>query len=157
MLKNIVIAVLVVAMLAEGALIYRYRHEFHIARAQATQMPPAGPNAKGAKPITLGKGTNLKATPLFKFAYQIAPGDLSTAAKKATTGWTISSQDTNGTTTVTLTPKDSDDQYQIYTIKTGQTLYFIEQTPLDDKADQDKDMNYRDDYGIVTDQNGNIQ
>lgn len=160
--KNIVIAVLVLALLAEGALVLRYRGEFHTARAQAAKlvsMPPAGPNAKGAgRPILLTKGMNLKSTPLFKYAFQIAPGDLSTEAKHAVTGWNITAQNqSNGSTVVTLIPKDSDDTAQQYTIKPGQTLYFIEQTPTDDKADQDKDLNYRDDYGLVTDSQGNIQ
>jgi hypothetical protein len=42
-------------------------------------------------------------------------------------------------------------------VKPGQILYFIEQTPADDIQDSDTDLNYRDDYGIITDANGIIQ
>lgn len=160
--KNIAIAILVLALLAEGALIYRYRHEFHSARAQVAKlasMPSAGPNVRGAgRPILLTKGMNLTSSPLSKYAFQIAPGDLSADAKKALTGWNITSENQkDGSTVVTLTPKDSDDIAQQYTVKTGQMLYFIEQTPADDKADSDKDLNYRDDYGLIVDTKGNIQ
>lgn len=120
--------------------------------------PPAGPNFRGRGPIIMSMGMNLKTSPIFKYAYQIAPGELSNASKKALVGWNINVQNQNdGSTTVTLTPKDSSDQNQQYTIKSGQTLYFIEQTPSDDKSDQDKDLNYRDDYGIIVDSSGIIQ
>lgn len=122
--------------------------------------PPAGPNARGrgGPPVIMSKGMNLKTSPLFKYAYQIAPGDLSASAKQALTGWAVKSEtQADGSLLVTLTPKDSDDQYQQYLVKTGQTLYFIEQTPSDDKADSDTDLNYRDDYGIIVDSSGAIQ
>lgn len=123
-------------------------------------MPPAGPNARGrgGPPMMMSKGMNLKTSPLFKYAYQIAPGDLSDSTKQALVGWTVSSKNqADGSLLVTLTPKDSSDQYQEYVIKSGQTLYFIEQTPSDDKQDQDQDLNYRDDYGIIVDSSGIIQ
>ncbi|HEX7042701.1 MAG TPA: hypothetical protein VF189_05620 [Patescibacteria group bacterium] len=162
MLKNVAIGVLLLIVIVEGFFIFRYRGEFHAARDQITKMitmPPAGPNARGGgKPITLGKGTDLKSTPLFKFAYQIAPGTISDNSKKVLTGWNVTTDEqADSSTVVTLTPKDSDDQNQSYTIKSGQILYFIEQTPSDDKTDSDKDLNYRDDYGIITDSKGIIQ
>jgi hypothetical protein len=42
-------------------------------------------------------------------------------------------------------------------VKPGNTLYFIEMTPADDNVDSDKDLNYRDDYGIIVDANGIVQ
>ena len=158
----IIIAVLVIALAGE----YLYFHhklenQSNFAnRVMNNQgMPPAGPNAKGrGAPIILGKGANLKTSPIFKYAYQIAPGDLSTDTKQALVGWNIKTQNQNdGSILVTLTPKDSEDQNQQYTVKSGETLYFIEQTPIDDKAGQDKDLNYRDDYGIIVDSSGIIQ
>ena len=167
MIKNIIIVVLALAVLGEGYLVWKH-HEQAAVQAQTAMtqtpsqrtMPPAGPNAmrKGGAPIMLGKGDNLKTSPLFKYAYQIAPGAIPDSSKKALTGFTVTSkQNSDGSTTVSLTPKDSDDQSQQYTVKSGNTLYFIEQTPVDDKADQDKDLNYRDDYGIITDSSGVIQ
>lgn len=167
MVKNIVITVLVIAVIAEGYFLYKSHtamKQQQMAMTPSTQqknMPPAGPNALrrgGGAPIMLGKGDNLKTSPLMKYAYQIAPGSLSADAQKALVGWKIATaKAADGSIVVTLTPSDSDDQNQQYTVKTGQILYFIEQTPADDKADQDKDLNYRDDYGIITDESGIIQ
>jgi len=159
MVKNIVIAVLVVIVLAEGWFILSKKTSVQAGTMSAKPtMPPAGPNARGGRQIILGKGSNLLKSPISKFAFKIAPGELSTESKGALIGWdvkTVSEKD--GSENVTLTPKDSDDQNQQYTIKTGQTLYFIEQTPVDDKGDKDLDLNYRDDYGLITDASGIIQ
>ncbi len=125
-----------------------------------TQMSPAGPNARrrGGEQIMLKQGDNLKTSPVFQYAFQIFPGDLSENAKQALTGFNVKAEvQSDGSTLVTLTPKDSENQSQQYSIKPGQVLYYIEQTAADDNTDQDKDLNYRDDYGIVTDQNGIIQ
>lgn len=120
--------------------------------------PPAGPNARGGAQLMVTKGSNLKDSPIAKYAFQIAPGTMSQEAQNALVGWTVTSKtQTDGSTVVTLTPKDSTDQSQQYTIKPAQILYFIEQTPVDDKNDQDKDLNYRDDYGVITDAAGIIQ
>lgn len=163
MVKNILLGVLGLGIIIFGGLLFWEVQKTHALRAQlavASKMPPAGPTAKrsGRAPIILSKGTNLKTTPLFQYAFQIAPGDLSDSAKKALVGWTITTEKkSDGSVVVTLTPKDSDDQDQQYTVKSGQVLYFIEQTPADDKSDLDTDLNYRDDYGIVTDASGLIQ
>ena len=164
MVKNIVLVVLVIVVIVEGALLLSHTSSAHQTTLAATthtsSLPPAGPNAKGAgpRPIIMSKGKNLKTSPLFAFAFQVAPGDLSANGKRALIGWTITSQSqSDGSILVTLTPKDSEDQNQQYTVKTGQVLYFIEQTPVDDKADQDTDLNYRDDYGLITNQAGVIQ
>lgn len=162
MVKNIVIILLVVVAAIEGFFVYRYRREEKTAKMQlatSQKLPPAGPNARGAqRPIILSRGMNLTTTPLYKYTYKIAPGEIADSAKQALTGWTVTTNaKADGSTVVTLTPKDSDDQNQQYTIKSGQVLYFVEQTPADDKVDADKDLNYRDDYGIITDQNGIIQ
>lgn len=167
MVKNIIIAILIVVALGEGFFLIKQRSlAAQSQQATAMQMskqsklPPAGPNAKrkGGRPIILTKGMNLKTTPVFKYAYQIAPGNLSPNAKKALIGWKIATtKQTDGTLTVSLTPTDSEDQSQQYVVKSGNTLYFIEQIPFDDKANQDKDLNYRDDYGVIVDKNGIIQ
>jgi hypothetical protein len=163
MVKNIVIAVLILAVLGEGYFLWKqHTASQEMAMSQSTNtnnVPAAGPNAKrrGGAPIIMSKGMNLKTSPLFKFAYQIAPS-MSPDAQKALVGWKITTaSQSGGSTTISLTPTDSDDQSQQYTVKTGETLYFIEQTPVDDKAGQDKDLNYRDDYGIIVDANGIIQ
>ena len=157
--KNLVLGALIgVVILESGYIVYR-----HVSKPQTTAVQNQKPiNQDGTRgnirPALLSKGGNLTTSPLNKFAYQIAPGTLSGFAKEALVGFSVESKtNTDGSTTVTLTPKDSDDQHQEYTIKPGQVLYFIEQTPMDDKTDSDTDMNYRDDYGIITDSNGIVQ
>jgi len=166
MVKNVVIVILVILAIAEGYFLYKshtaLKMQQQAAMTQTTQqktLPPAGPNARGAgRPVIMSKGMNLKTSPLFKYAYQIAPGSVSADAQKALVGWKIKTEKAeSGALIVTLTPSDSDDQSQQYTVATGNILYFIEQTPVDDKNDQDKDLNYRDDYGIITDASGVIQ
>ena len=163
MTKNIVIGVLVLLLVAEAGYFLVKRQSYHqqLAVLSAAQsrpaLPPAGPSAKGKGPIMLSKGANLKTSPLFQFAYEIFP-TASVSATSHMTGFTMATAvQKDGSTVVTLTPKDSQDQDQQYTVQKGQVLYFIEQTPMDDKSDNDTDLNYRDDYGIVTDASGVIQ
>lgn len=167
MTKNILIILLALAVILETGYILTQKFlkpssvavpANHSLTAVSQNLPPAGPNAKGQGPVILSKGMDLTKTPLFRYAYQIAPGTLSSSAKQAITGWSIkTTAQSDGSTVVVLTPKDSEDQSQQYIVKQGETLYFIEQTPFDDKVDQDKDLNYRDDYGIIVDKNGIIQ
>src|SRR5581483_8729894 len=155
MIKNIIIVILLIIVIVEAAMLFQSKgstNHTKMSSVQSQNMPPAGPNAKrkGGTPIMISAGMNLKTTPLFNFAHQMAPGPISASAQAALTGWNVSSVKQNdGSLKVSLTPKDSDDQSQQYIVKNGETLYFIEQTPADDKADQDKDLNYRDDYGII--------
>ncbi len=163
MTKNIIIVILLIIAVAEAGYIIDKKNTSQATLALTTHpsvtsvMPPAGPNAKGKGPVIISKGMNLKSTPLFNYAYEIAP-NMASDAKTVMTGFSMTSQtQSDGSIIVTLTPKDSEDQNQQYTIKPGQILYYIEQTPVDDKNEQDKDLNYRDDYGIITDANGIVQ
>ena len=162
MTKNIVIGILVLLLVAETGYLLVKRQSYHqqiaalMVSKKQNSFPPVGP-AKGAKLVILSKGANLKTSPLFHFAYEIAP-TMSDAAKTHVTGFSIVSKtQADGSLLVTLTPKDSTDQSQQYTVQKGQTLYFIEQTPFDDKTNSDTDLNYRDDYGVITDANGIVQ
>ena len=158
--KNILIALLILLVLGEGAYIVKKRHDvdgLKVALAEQTQaaQPKMSPPPK---PMLLSKGMKLADNPIAKNAYLIAPGIVSDTAKTAMVGFAITSKtQADGTTVVNLAPKDADDQSQQYILKKDQTLYFIEQTPADDQADQDKDLNYRDDYGVILDQNGIVQ
>ncbi len=163
MTKNIIIIILLIIAVAEAGYIIDKRNSPQGSMAMTTHpsvtgaMPPAGPNAKGKGPVIISKGMNLKSTPLFQYAYEISP-NVANDAKAAMVGFSMTSEkQADGSMIVTLAPKDSDDQSQQYIVKSGQILYYIEQTPFDDKNDQDKDLNYRDDYGIITDSNGIVQ
>lgn len=146
--KSLLIILLVAVCAVEGYMLYQKKSQPIVAIQSKT--PPRIPLLK--------KGDNFNDSPLKKFAYQIAPGPLSSETKQALVGFQIDSQtQTDGSIVVKLTPKDSDDQNMQYTVKNGETLYFIEMTPVDDKGDQDKDLNLRDDYGVITDANGIVQ
>lgn len=140
--KNTVIAVLAIALILETGYL-GFKHSAKPTRA------PIG------KPMVLSKGSNLMKSPLAHYAFELVPNRVNA---QALTGWTIDDQkNTDGSQTVTLTPKDSSEQKQVYIIKKGDKLYFIEQTKMDDHAESDVDLNYRDDYGIITNSNGVIQ
>lgn len=120
-----------------------------------TVMPNKPPAGRLPLPT---KGTNLLNSPLGKFAYQIAPGDIAPETQMKLSGFTIDkTTQADGSIMVKLTPKDSEDQNQQYIIKTGEKLYFIEQTTIDDQPNQNTDKNLRDDYGVIVDSQGNIQ
>jgi hypothetical protein len=156
-----IIGILIIACVVEAyGIIHERNAKIALAMGIATEKqsqqkltPPPG-----GRPTLLTKGMKLEGSSMAKYAYKIAPGEIPDASKKILVGFSVTSKTgTDGSTTVNLTPKDSDDQFQTYTIKQGEILYFIEMTPVDDKSDQDKDMNYRDDYGIITDSNGIVQ
>lgn len=109
-------------------------------------------------PTPLTKGTVFSDSPIFKYAHQIAPGMLSDDAKTALNGFTMTqTTDAGGSLVVTLTPKESDDQKQEYSLKSGEKLYFVEMTTGDDQIDSATDNNLRDDYGVIVDSNGSVQ
>lgn len=155
--KNVLIILLIAVCAVEGYMLYQKKFQPMVvsSREEQTAVRPSGTPPR--IPL-LKKGDNFNDSPIKKFAYQIAPGPLSSETKQALVGFQIDSQvQTDGSIVVKLTPKDSDDQNQQYMVKKGEILYFIEMTPVDDKRDQDKDLNLRDDYGVITDANGIVQ
>jgi hypothetical protein len=160
-LMPIILAVLVLVAAAEAAYIHKLRGQrASLADALGIVSKAASENdpSNRPKPTILAKGMKLADNPIAQNAYKIAPDVPDDTAKKAMTGFNMTSQpQKDGSVIVNLFPKDDDDQKQQYTVKKGQTLYFIEQTPGDDQADQDKDLNYRDDYGVIVDGNGIVQ
>ena len=162
--KNLLVGVIVILLLAclgEGYWINRERNEklalgMSLGKtiAMMTPKPPTG----SSRPMPMMKGSKFADNPLSSKAYLIAPatGALSADAQKATTGWTITSKDNgDSTTTVTLTPKEAEDVQQVFTLKSGDKLYFIEMTLIDDTTGVDE--NRADDMGVLVDQNGIVQ
>lgn len=160
MTKNVIIAVLAVLVLAEAAAIATgrggsIRRRLGLMASAQTQSSTTN-TAPSPTPFILSKGMKLSETPISKNTYKIAPGDLSDDAKKAISGWKMLTQiNRDGSEIVTLTPTDSDDQKQQYTLAKGNMLYFVESFPGDDQ--NNKDQNLRDDYGIITDATGVVQ
>lgn len=165
-MKNVLIVGLLVIVIVESGYIVMKRksmsqpammRQSYGAGAPSSAAPTGMPSG-APKPMMATKGQKLSESPLAKYTYQIVPGPLSADATKAMVGFSVKTQAlSDGSTQVDLTPKDSDDQYQRYVVKSGQMLYFVEMTPADDNASSDKDLNYRDDYGVITDANGIIQ
>lgn len=154
-MKNLIIVVLALLAIGEGYLLYKnYSNK---PKSEATETTSSAKPSPAPRIPFLTKGMKLADWPMSKFAYQIAPGDLSVGAQSALSGWTIkSTSQSDGSLLVSLTPKTSDDQSQQYTVKKGEILYFVEMTPVDDK-DVNTDTNLRDDYGVITDAQGIVQ
>ena len=110
-------------------------------------------------PVILKKGDKLADSPLAKSAFEVYPAmDTSDAAKAALVSWTVTTaKNTDGTASVTMTPKNPADPASTYKVKTGEKLYFVEMSAGDDHADSDTDLNLRDDFGIVVDGSGIVQ
>lgn len=156
MYKNIAIGVLLLITIAEGGYILTKKPTNQSTVVSVQNQNTASP--RPAPPQPLSPGMKLSDSQISQFAYKVAPGELDDNAKAALVGWNISSQtQKDGSTVVTLTPKNSDDQKQVYTVKSGDMLYFVEMTKSDDDASSNEDKNLRDDYGIITDANGIIQ
>ena len=156
-MKNVIIAVLVVAVVVEGYFLWKGKPAVMMSGSK-TQMMARPSGMPAHPPAILTKGDNLLTSAMAQYAHLIAPGTISADSQKYLTGFSVKTTPLpNGSEQVDLVPKDSDDQFQSYVIKAGESLYFIEMTPNDDKTDEDKDLNYRDDYGIITDANGVIQ
>ncbi len=103
------------------------------------------------------KGQKLSATPFASNAVLIYPGQLSSNAKAALVGFNLTTKTmADGSTQVSLTPTESGYTAQKYTVKSGQSLYFVEMNHRDD-ASGTTDMNKRDDFAVVVNQNGMIQ
>lgn len=156
-MKNVIIVVLVVGVLVEGYFLLM-KKQVPAALGETTQTQPSPNPTRRALPAPLAKGDKFAGSAVEKFAHKIAPGAISADSQAFLTGFTVKTNTlADGSEQVDLIPKDSDDQFQSYILKSGNSLYFIEMTQGDDKPDTDKDMNYRDDYGIVVDANGIVQ
>lgn len=160
--KNIIIGLLAVVVIFETGYIYKKkmvipRTSLSNVNIQAEKSPETG-GKPSPRPQLLTKGMKLFGSQIEKFAYKVMPGDLSEDAKKALIGFNMKTDKlSNGSIRVDLVPKDTDDEFQTYVVKPGNSLFFVEMTPLDDKAAEDKDINYRDDYGIIVDKDGIVQ
>jgi hypothetical protein len=94
-------------------------------------------------------------SPVYASAYQIFPGTLSADAKKAMNGFMTQTQSmADGTVVVTMTATNPEYKNQTYTVKPGETLYFIEKSLGDDAVGENKDNYLADDTAVVVDAQG---
>jgi len=155
MIRNIVIVLLIIACLAEGAYIVKIHHSSEESSGIHTVMRSSMSPTNNKRPPFLAAGMKFQDNPLFSKAYKIAPGTLSADAQKALTGWDVKQQTlVDGTIQVNLVPHESEDVQQEFMVKPGYSLYFIEMNLIDDTTQ--KDNNKQDDMGVLVDQNGLI-
>ena len=89
----------------------------------------------------------------YRKAYLIYPGEMTPLAAKALKGWTLKSTvNRDGSTVIDLIPSNNVDRTQHYFVRKGESLYFVEKSPLDDNEDTDGDL--LDDYGVVVGSDG---
>lgn len=158
MWKNIVIIVLSVVVIGETLMLISSKQNAPVQNENPVVKTATSSTTQRTPPAILTKGDKLTDSPISKFSYQVYPGSLSDSAKTALVGWNIKTQTlNNGLVQISLTPKDADDQSQQYTLKPDQKLYFVEMTKADDSTNPEQDKNLRDDYGIITNQEGIVQ
>lgn len=91
----------------------------------------------------------------YQYAYLISVPTLSAQAETAITGFDLSKLDqADGSTVYELKAKKSGYFDQKYTVKPGESLYFIESSLNDDNGDVDERLN--DDTAVVVDANGYV-
>lgn len=157
--KNLAIVVLcIVVVLETGLLVKSKLSEKAIGgddmRTNVTQDTSRN---SAPRPVFLHKGDVLANSPMMKYAYEVWPENVA-ASKNVDSGMHITiATMPDGSTQVTFTPTDSQDQAQVYHLTQGKKLYFIEQSKADDDMQNNVDKNYRDDYGVIVDANGIVQ
>ncbi len=149
-----VVAGLVLAVLALGLLLIKIRRTENKLRALVVAaIEQKKPATAPQPPQLLERGMKLGDWSGQKYAVKIDPANLSNQAKSVLTGFDMTTKNlTDGSMVITLTPKDSPETTWQYTVAKGNSFYFIEMSPTDDR--NDKEINLRDDYGIVLDPTG---
>jgi hypothetical protein len=94
-------------------------------------------------------------SPLAQNAYLISTSTYDASTTRALSGFTVTKKALpDGSTQITLNSQNAEYQTQVYTIKPGEKLYFIEKFLADDSASGDR--NIKDDSAVVVDKNGYI-
>ena len=167
--KNIGLIILALIVLAEGAYIFKLkrgsfgeemvesgRSRTTMNQASTSGAPTERPQRPPARPVA---GESLANSDVSKSAYEVYPTlDSSAAAKNALVAWTVkATPNKDGSATVSLLPHNPEDPTNVYTVKAGEKLYFVEMNGGDDHADTDNDSNLMDDYGIIVNASGIVQ
>lgn len=93
--------------------------------------------------------------PLSKSAYLISGPTIDANTKTALTGFNMTKKVlADGSTEITLNSTNPEYKNQIYTVKPGQKLYFIETVLGDDSNNEDRNLG--DDTAVLVDANGYI-
>lgn len=150
--KGLVIGILVVLALA--AVVVIATRPNNTGYTVANMNTPSQTNSTSSNSIASMKFSD---SPYYHYSYLISGGALSSQAQRALAGFNLSAtQNSDGTTTYTLTALESGYVSQTYTLQPGQSLYFLEGSMGDDDTMGNLDYNLGDDNAIVVDSNGNI-
>jgi hypothetical protein len=116
---------------------------------------PSGSTKPAIKDVQDVAKIKFSDTPDNKYSYQIFPGEITSEAKAALSGFNVVSQvQEDGSAIVTLTANDPEYKDQQYTVKPGEILYFIERSMGDDDVANSIDRYLGDDTAIVVDTKG---
>jgi hypothetical protein len=119
--------------------------------------PAAQNSATNQSANTPTASTKFVDQPYYKNAYLISGATMDDQAKQATAGFDIVKNDLpDGTTQYNLKALSLEYKDQVYIIKPGQKLYFIEMFPGDDDALNNKENGIRDDMAVVVNADGTV-
>ncbi|MFZ2200054.1 MAG: hypothetical protein WAV40_04675 [Microgenomates group bacterium] len=151
--KNVYIVLLVVLVAGAAFLKFKPNMKEEVAENKAGTQEVR--KTLPQKPVA---GDKLADSAVAKFAFKVAPGQLSPEAKIALIGWAIDSKSqADGSLLVTLTPNKADDQKVSYTVASGDSLYFVEMSAGDDDESSNYDSRLQDDYGLIVGADGMIK
>ena len=106
---------------------------------------------------SLPSGQLFSSSPYSQVAYQIFPGSLSSIAREVMAGINLkSSQNPDGTTTVTLSPTNPGFPGLAYNVSSGDKVYLVETNMGEDNPSANYDGVYADDGVIVVNSAGYI-
>ncbi|MFB6145794.1 MAG: hypothetical protein ABEJ99_04810 [Candidatus Nanohaloarchaea archaeon] len=124
------------------------------AKPSTSKQQSTGSQQSGQQHQSSSKKVKLENTRYAPYSYKISGDSLSSSAKRALAGFTVSRSTSNGVKTVKLNAKKPEYQDQTYHLKNGEQLYFIETSYGDDSASQEYAMS--DDTAVVVDSDGYV-
>lgn len=140
----IVVAVIVIAAIVVGLVFFFRPHPSGYAVR-------SGPHNFPQKAV----GGLFSNTPFYQYSYQIFPGNLSSKAEQAITGFNLKIQNnSDGSTTINLIATNPEYKTQTYTVNSGDKVYFIERSLGDDSNGEDHF--FADDMAVVVNSTGDI-
>jgi len=124
--------------------------------------PPAGSNVNTQAEANVPANTPVASAkfvdqPYYKYAYLISGPSLDKQTKDAITGFAITKKAlAGGATEFDLKALKTEYKDQVYTVKPGEKLYFLEKFMGDDDTEKNEEKFMGDDQAVVVDADGNV-
>lgn len=165
MSKGSVIALVIIVLVIIGGVVLWMNRSTNVPPLEllpsGSQATSTGESATTTEPMRMATtsvsyvGDLLSQSPYASYAYLISTDTLTPQAQQALSGFRVDQKTlSNGSVEYTLHAVNPAYQTQIYDVKPGQQLYFIDRLFNDDTQGQDK--NARDDAAVIVDENGYI-